>query len=175
MNASMLTIPGNDPAFLIQAAMERIRQLEAEVRRLQKQSIPVENAIRIFQGNRLIKVAIEELLFIRAESNYSRVFLKNGEQYYTSRTLKSWVDEIKDASFIRCHRSFLVNKKEIVEIDRRMHEIIMKGGDRIPTSRRFQKLSVKAVFHKENAGVKTCTAKPDCTVRKLRLKSVRLG
>ena len=171
----MLTIPGNDPAFLIQAAMERIRQLEAEVRRLQKQCNPVEHTIRIFQGNRLIKVGIEDLLFIRAESNYSRVYLKNGEQFLTSRTLKSWINEIPGTDFLRCHRSYLISKKEIVEFERKSHEIILKGGFHIPTSRRFQCKSLKAVFHNEKANRKTSSAKPDCTVRKLCLKTARVG
>ena len=172
MNASILTLSGSDPALLIQAAMEQIRQLEAEVRRLQKQPPAGDQTIRVVQGKRLIKVAAADLLFIRAESNYSRVFLKNGEQYFTSRTLKSWAGEIKDASFIRCHRSFLISKKEIMEIDRRNHEIIMYGGHRIPASRRFQNWIVNAVFQEEQAPGETAIAKPDCTVHKLQVRTI---
>ena len=172
MNASILTLPANDPVFLIQTAMERIRQLEDEVKRLQKLSVPDGQTIRIVQGNRLMKVVTDDLLFIRAESNYSHVFLKNGEQYFTSRTLKSWADEIKDVSFLRCHRSFLIRKEGILEIDRRNHAIIMYGGHRIPISRRFQNWIVKSVFQGEQAQGETAIAKLDCTIHKLQLKPV---
>ncbi|MBK9981829.1 MAG: LytTR family transcriptional regulator [Saprospiraceae bacterium] len=150
--------------------MERIRHLEAEVLRLQHKSIrqeEQENFIKIFHANRLVKLLLTDVLFIRAESNYSRIFLRSGEQFYTSKTLKCWMTEISDVNFIRCHRSFLINRKEIIEIDKGTHEILMKGGEHIPTSRRFQKVSVKAAFQKDTASVSFASPKPDCTVRKL--------
>ena len=170
MQTSVFSMQRNESEFLIQSAMERIRQLEAEVLRLQHQTIReegLESFVKIFHVNRLVKLPLKDVLFIRAESNYSRIFLRTGEQYYTSKTLKSWMTEIADINFIRCHRSFLINRREIIEMDRMTHEILMKGGEYVPTSRRFQKVCVKAAFQKDTASLSFASPKPDCTVRKL--------
>jgi len=131
---------------LIQAAMERIRNLEAEVQRLRKGTAAGQGTIRIHQGNRLISVSTDDILYIKAEDNYSRIYVKNGEQYYTSRTLKSWMNELPEEDFIRCHRAYLVNRKEVAEINRNNAVIILRNASRIPISRRFQKRSVTALF-----------------------------
>ena len=126
--------------------MERILHLEDEVKRLQKRDAPGQNIIRIHQGNRLISVSTADILYVKAEDNYSRIYVRSGEQYYTSRTLKSWMNELPKEDFIRCHRTFLVNRKEVAEINRASAEIILRDARRIPASRRFQKKSVAALF-----------------------------
>jgi DNA-binding LytR/AlgR family response regulator len=135
---------------LIQTAMERIRNLEAEVRWLQKGAAAGQRTIRIHQGNRLISVSTADILYVKAEDNYSRLYVKSGEQYYTSRTLKSWTKELPIEDFIRCHRTFLVNRREVVEINKTSAEIILKDASCIPTSRRFLKSSVTALFSRHS-------------------------
>jgi hypothetical protein len=159
---------GMDSSPLIHAAMERIRQLEAEVHRLKNKAMPPERYIRVFEANRLIKVACPEILMIRAESNYSHLLLKNGDRYFTSRTLKSWASELSPDDFLRCHRSYLVNKHEIAGIDRGTHTIIMRDGAQVPTSRRYQSSSVETVFTHHDAAHHRTDSKPDCTVHKLK-------
>ena len=88
------------------STQEKIRQLEIEISRLQKMlSATPMKLVCIPQGNRQVRVKVEHILFIRSESNYSRVFLKNGEVFFTSKTLKAWEGELRDSYFLRCHRS----------------------------------------------------------------------
>lgn len=175
MNTSKIIKPEIDADFLMWSAMDRIRQLEAEVKRLQVQNSSQDKCIRILQGSRLIRVPLVEIIFIRAESNYSRIFLKNGIEYFTSKTLKSWAQEIKDADFLRCHRSFLINKQEIVEVNRHAYHIVMRNGEEIPVSRRSQKNCVTSLFQNEDREEKNPIPKPRCTVHKLKLTGIPTG
>jgi len=170
MSTSAIPHPYVDPTFLLMSALERIRLLEAEVLRLQPKPRYEEKAIRVFHFGRLIRVPLTSVCYLKAESNYTRIYLTDGEQYYVSRTLKSWITEIHDDGFIRCHRSYLVNKNEITEINRTTGELCLKDGVMVPTSRRFQRASIKAIFESEPLPSPGSTSKPDCTVRKLSLK-----
>lgn len=163
------TIPV-DATILLKSALERIRLLEAEVQRLQMKPTHEEMAIRVFHFGRMIRVPLTSIRYVKAESNYTRIYLTDGEQYYVSRTLKSWMNEICEAGFLRCHRSYLVNRNEIREISRTTGELSLKDGSLIPVSRRFQRISVKAIFEGVPHPVHVSTAKPDCTVHKLSLK-----
>lgn len=156
----------------IRSALERILQLEEEVRRLQ-QPVPLhERYIRISQSSRVIKVSLSKVQYIQGESNYSRIFLTTGEQYLTSRTLKSWVTELPAEYLLRCHKSYLINRVEIIEFKRRSAEIVLKGNIHIPCSRRFQKKCVNTIFQREMSAPKNSIDKPKCTVHKLRLKAI---
>lgn len=170
MQTSRITISTPDTDLMIRTAMERIRVLEAEVRRLQARQPGEDKYIRVLQGQRLLKVPVTDILFIRAESNYSRIFLKSGEQYYMSKTLKSWIAEITVKDFLRCHRSFFVNKKEIIEINRYTNHIIMRNGEQIPTSRRHHKDCSEYFFQRQETMHAKTDTKLNCTVHKLRLK-----
>lgn len=132
--------------ILFRSAMERIRDLEAEIQKLRQGSAQSNQFIRIHQSNRIISAAVSEIVYIRAEDNYSRIFLKNGNQYYVSRTLKSWMEELKGHDFLRCHRSFFVRREEIAEVNRRSHELILRDGSHIAISRRFQKSCLSSIF-----------------------------
>ena len=167
MHTATILLPGVNPESLIRTAMDRIRQLESEVRRLQQQASTADQCLCVYQTGRLINVPIADILYIKSESNYSRIFLIQGEQYYTSRTLKSWLEEIPASGFLRCHRSFLINKKEIAEIDKHKKEIKLKGGMRIPVSRRTQSNSVSVLFLEQIQDEVLGRYKPKCAVHKL--------
>lgn len=170
MNTSALPYTSVHPTILLRSALERIRLLEAEVLRLQPKPVHEEKSIRVFHAGRLIRVPLTSILYFKAESNYTRIYLTGGEQYFVSRTLKSWIDEMGDVGFLRCHRSFLVNKNVIREMSRSSGEVWLIDGSIVPTSRRFQRASVKATFEYESHPRHESTAKPDCTVHKLYLK-----
>jgi DNA-binding LytR/AlgR family response regulator len=60
------------------------------------------------------------ILYIRASSNYSTIYLRNGKSIFTSRTLKYWTEEIKQTNFTRIHSSTLINFSAIIEVRRKL-------------------------------------------------------
>ncbi|MCM4171411.1 DNA-binding response regulator [Arenibacter sp. TNZ] len=65
---------------------------------------------RIFvrHNGRMVKLLLDEILYIEADRNYSNIITSNGN-YLISTTLKVVGNEIKNHMFIRVHRSFIVN------------------------------------------------------------------
>ncbi|HZV71011.1 MAG TPA: LytTR family DNA-binding domain-containing protein [Saprospiraceae bacterium] len=175
MNPSRIANTAFDTDFLMRSALDRIRQLEAEVKRLQQQSPAAEKFVWIYQSQKLVKIPLMDVLYIRSESNYSRIFLKSGLQYYMSKTLKTWANEISDSDFLRCHRSFLVNKNEIIEIKRNVNQIVLRNGEIIPTSRRHQKNDVNALVIHDRTIEKLSSSKPQCSIHRLSPKSPSYG
>lgn len=83
---------------------------------------------RIFvrHNGKMVKILIDQILYIEAERNYCNIITDIGK-YLVVSTLKTIENELKDSCFIRVHRSFIVNicKLDIVadshlEIDRKV-------------------------------------------------------
>jgi DNA-binding LytR/AlgR family response regulator len=72
---------------------------------------------RIFvkHKEKMVKVFIEDILYLEADRNYSKIFTKNKE-YLLATTLKIMEDKLPIHQFARVHRSFLVNVKQIDEV-----------------------------------------------------------
>ena len=72
---------------------------------------------RIFVRHKdnMVKIFIEDILYIEAERNYCRIFTKNKE-YLLSTTLKIMEDKLPARYFIRVHRSFMVNLAQVDEV-----------------------------------------------------------
>lgn len=72
--------------------------------------------LSIYNEDSYLMLPLYHILFIQANSNYSTVYLANGKQILTCKTLKVWEDEINHPYFYRCHRSYFVNTKHINRI-----------------------------------------------------------
>ena len=62
------------------------------------------------------KVAIAEILFIKAEGEYSITYTKNGE-FMNSISLKEISNLVENYKFLRIHRSYVINLDCIDAID----------------------------------------------------------
>lgn len=72
---------------------------------------------RIFLKNRdkMTKIIISDILYIEADRNYSRIFTKNKE-YLLCVTLKTIEDKLPTQTFIRTHRSYIINLTHVDEL-----------------------------------------------------------
>lgn len=94
---------------------------------------------------RQVIIPYEKILFFETSSNVHKVIL-----YATDRQIEFYgqltdIEEQLDERFIRCHRSFLVNKDNISEFDKVNREIVMKNSQRCCYSSRFSRM-IKTVF-----------------------------
>lgn len=125
--------------------------LMAELIRLQQQLSEVEQKLqhfhqysgkkqlRVFASNQHRLVNIDDIIMITAYSNYSTIFLKNGDKLFTSKTLKYWESECNTGELVRIHKSFLVNKSMIISIDAKIFEVVLPQGLRAKYSRMSKK------------------------------------
>jgi two-component system, LytTR family, response regulator len=74
-------------------------------------------SIPVKLGDRMLFVRIEDVSYFSAEEKYITIFTKDGKTYLSDFSLKS-LEEKMGESFLRIHRSLLVNTKHIREIDK---------------------------------------------------------
>jgi DNA-binding LytR/AlgR family response regulator len=72
---------------------------------------------RIFVKHRekMIKIIFDDILYIEADRNYSRIFTKNKE-YLLSITLKTIEEKLPPQIFLRTHRSYIINLAHVDEV-----------------------------------------------------------
>ena len=90
-------------------------------------------------GDRRISVDYNDILFFETSSNIHKVILHaKDRQIEFSSTIKD-IEKMLDDTFIRCHRSFLVNKNNIQEIDTKNRIIYFINGETCLMSIRMMK------------------------------------
>jgi len=69
---------------------------------------------RIFvrHNGKMIKLLLDEILYIEADRNYSNIVTQTGK-YLISTTLKTVESELMASGFIRVHRSYIVNMSKL--------------------------------------------------------------
>ena len=55
------------------------------------------------------------ILYCKADDNYTEIYLNNSKKKLVSKTLKYFEEVLKDSSFARVHKSFLVNVNEVTK------------------------------------------------------------
>jgi len=87
---------------------------------------------RIFvrHKERMVKIMIADILYIEAERNYSRIFTVNKE-YLLSVTLKTIEEKFPGHLFMRIHRSWLVNLRQVEAVG---EDFVIIANKEIPLS-----------------------------------------
>lgn len=90
-------------------------------------------------GDRKISIAYKDIFFFETSSNIHKIILHaKDRQIEFSGTIKD-LENILDDTFLRCHRSFLINKNNIQEVDTKNRIIYFKNGETCLISTRMIK------------------------------------
>jgi len=85
-------------------------------------------------------VAIDDILYCKADSNYASIKLTNNKKIIISKTLKYIEQLLKSHGFYRIHQSSLININYIENYSRLDGGLVtMNGGDSLPVSRSNKK------------------------------------
>jgi DNA-binding LytR/AlgR family response regulator len=77
----------------------------------------------------LVKIALNEIIFIEGLDDYLKIH-RYGQQPVVARmTMKSMLEKLPANDFIRVHRSYIISLKRVEQIRNRM---IVIGGEEIP-------------------------------------------
>lgn len=90
--------------------------------------------------DRQVVVPLEKILFFETSLVVHKVYMHTSDRQIEFYGQLSELEEQLDDRFIRCHRSFLVNKENIQEIDRQQKIILMTNGQSCYYSSRGAKL-----------------------------------
>lgn len=95
-----------------------------------KNDIPVKTskiAIRTQTGTTIINH--QDIMYCEADGRYTRVFLKNGEDIFVSKLLKTFEKILSGKDFFRIHKSFLVNINYIKEFKHPQNRVLILTND----------------------------------------------
>ncbi len=80
---------------------------------------------------------IDNITRLQADDNYTRVFTVSGKQYLISRPLKDFERALPPGTFIRTHKSFMININHLKDFSNEDGGIaILKDGFKVPVSKR---------------------------------------
>lgn len=87
--------------------------------------------------NRTVSVAVDDLVCLQGEGNYTFLILRDGKRYLVSKTLKDFETTLNTTQFIRVHKSHIVNLAYI-RYNRMLNDraLLMANGQEVPVSRR---------------------------------------
>ena len=71
--------------------------------------------IALPSSNGLIFVNLRDILYCEAMSNYTYFYMKGGQKYLVSRTLKDYETLLEKHFFFRIHHSYLINLREVTQ------------------------------------------------------------
>ena len=109
--------------------------VELVQRRASTQHI-VQDYIYTKVGNKLRKVALDDILFIEVEGKYSALQVRD-RKYNVKASLKDLLHKLPSDRFVRVSRNFVVNLNQIQHID--TFQYTVKVGDlEIPISRTYK-------------------------------------
>ncbi len=70
-------------------------------------------SIPIFNGFEFVH--LDDIIYLRAESNYTQFYLKGGKQLLATKTLKEFEDVLQDLNYYRIHKSSMINMTALVK------------------------------------------------------------
>ncbi|MXO57660.1 LytTR family DNA-binding domain-containing protein [Pontixanthobacter gangjinensis] len=129
------------------ALARETREHALEARRADRLALALEQAnerddgseIAVSSAGRIDRIKTNEILFCRSAGGYAEMVLVDGRVILHSATL-SELEETLPQTFLRVHRSFLVNSKFVQKLDRDAAgtgTLTLEDGAAVPVSRRI--------------------------------------
>ena len=81
------------------------------------------------------KINLDTLLYIKADDHYLNVYTVEKKQHMVRGKLSEIMEELP-SNFVKCHRSYIINKNYIRQIQSRF--LVMSDNSEIPVSRGFK-------------------------------------
>src|SRR6218665_2049924 len=93
-----------------------------------------------------------QIVMLKAESNYTNVFLQNGTSFLVATTLGELARRVNHLAFFRPNRSIVINLEHLKLFDKEDLQIQMQNEEVVTVSRRRSKTFKKyyKVFSKGN-------------------------
>lgn len=83
------------------------------------------------------KIYIKNILYVEYIDRRTILFMENGKQIQTPYSLKYWIDQLIQHSFVQTYKSIIVNLRHVSAISN--HEIMLNNSTTVPVSRIFKK------------------------------------
>jgi len=89
----------------------------------------------IKSDKRLIHIDLSEVYYLESYGNYVKVWLEN-DFHLAARTLSSFEEQLYNTSFLRIHKSFIINRKYIDYLEG--NTLVMKNKKALPIGKNYR-------------------------------------
>lgn len=103
-------------------------------------------AIYIRADYKLIRINLEDILFLEGLDDYLKIHLENAKPIVARMTIKNILERLPSPQFLRVHRSFVVNMNKIAGFK---SKTIYIANDEIPVGNSFEEQFLE-VFKQKN-------------------------
>ncbi|MEM1320096.1 MAG: LytTR family DNA-binding domain-containing protein [Bacteroidota bacterium] len=132
--------------FSFERFLQAVNKAKEQLRR--QQTAPAPSApptpafITVKSDARTIKLPLQDLLFIEGLKEYVKIVCRN-EKIVTLESLKNLEAALPHPHFLRVHKSYIINSREVKSIEGNRLEI---GDHKIPVSRERRAEVVRLIF-----------------------------
>ena len=107
--------------------------------------------ISVKKRGELIRVPFSDIYKIEIDGNYSYLYLATGRRFVLKQSLKSVMEEL-DETFIRCHRSSIINLKYLASMNLRDSTVVLTNGMELEVGKKFKKALRQAFMNEARIG-----------------------
>lgn len=94
----------------------------------------------------------QDVILLKADVNYTEIFLDNGERIVVSKTLKQFEEGFaNNNNFIRTHKSYVVNLDHVVSFQLNSGMTIKLSNDEVATLSRRRKDDFLALYRQNTS------------------------
>lgn len=106
------------------------KKVAGEEDEVEKISVPTRSGY-IFIENK-------DIVYFKADENYTEIILENGKRVISSKTIKRYEEKMNESIFYRTHKSYIINvHNHMKELSRENgNVVVMSNGHEIPVARR---------------------------------------
>lgn len=96
--------------------------------------LPRQSKLSVKSGKRIYQLAVDDVLFVESTGDYVTLFCTD-KKLVVHGTLKSWEDRLNGFSFLKIHRTTIVN---LSKIDHLEGNLVTIGNHKLPVSEQYK-------------------------------------
>lgn len=104
----------SDTAQRASVLLENLKNSPAQ---LQKMALPVKDEI--------VFISVADIICLEGDAKYTTLNLRNGQKLVSSRNIGEFEELIDPSAFFRCHRSWIVNLKDVVKFLKNDNQLLL--------------------------------------------------
>jgi two-component system, LytTR family, response regulator len=99
-------------------------------------SLPLQK-LRVDTVGQVYYFVLNDIVRIQSYSNYSKIIFKKDKPMLVAKVLRRFEEQLKQADFVRIHRSHLINRRYLQSYSPGTEaKIFLANGDEVPVAKR---------------------------------------
>lgn len=126
--------------FSFERFVKAVGKVEIESSAISKQTespntIQLPDEIFVKSGHDHLRIKISDIYYITSDSDYTELHTSD-KKYLTSKSLRHWEEFLESASFLRIHKSYIVNANRIHKISG--GQVVLENHQSLPIGRAYK-------------------------------------